>query len=306
MEHWIDAVVLLVTGPSICAGVALDDRTVATAYHCVATGQRPRVERRDGTRGQGRTVAMDPAHDLALVEVEGLALSWLPPRDDLPLPGERVYAIGHPYASAATGKLEGTLSWSVSEGIVSAVGETMIQTDAALNPGNSGGPLLDTEGRIVGIVSRKLAADNLSFATRVDRLQALRAEPGKPPLGGTWDGAVAMSPRAAGNFALAGEVSVALRDRAWARAQAGASLGEEDPEPHSRVTAGLRQRLGSGSLSTAIDVGAGLDGETVGPVVTGRVEVAGVGLGVAWFPAAEELAIGLELSAQVGLLHGVW
>ncbi len=306
MEAWIDAVVLLVTGPSICAGVVVDDHTVATAYHCVASGHKPRVELRDGSRHEARTVAMDPANDLAIIEVDGTLGAPLVPRESLPTPGERVFAIGHPYASAASGKLEGTLLWSVSEGIVSAVGTTLIQTDAALNPGNSGGPLLDAEGRIIGIVSRKLAADNLSFATRVDRLQALRATPEKPVLGGTWDGALALTPRAAGDYALAGEVSVVVRDRAWLRAQAGGSVGDDDPEAHSRVMLGLRQRLGRGSLSTTVDLGGGLDGESLGPVLTGRVELAGVGLGVAWFPTEDELAIGLELSTQIALLHGVW
>ncbi len=306
METWLDAVVLLVTGPSICAGVVVDDHTVATAYHCVANGRRPQVESRAGARFAGRTVATDPEHDLALVEVPGHGLAPLPVRAEPPAVGERVFAIGHPFASAATGKLEGTLLWSVSEGIVAALGASLVQTDAALNPGNSGGPLVDAEGRIIGIVSRKLAADNLSFATRVDRLEELRAAPEKSLLGGTWDGAVALAPRATGDYALAGEVSLVVRDRAWLRAQAGGSVGGDDPEAHSRVTLGLRQRFGRGSLSTALDLGGGLDGETVAPVVTGRVELAGVGLGVAWFPMEEELAVGLELSTQIALLHGVW
>ena len=75
--------------------------------------------------------------------------------------GEKVIAIGNPLG----------LSFSVSEGIVSAVnreGENgvfgYIQTDAALNPGNSGGPLINTDGEVIGINNFKLSGDNLGFA----------------------------------------------------------------------------------------------------------------------------------------------
>jgi serine protease Do len=75
--------------------------------------------------------------------------------------GEKVIAIGNPLG----------LSFSVSEGIVSAVhriGENnlpaYIQTDASLNPGNSGGPLINTNGKVIGINNFKLQGDNLGFA----------------------------------------------------------------------------------------------------------------------------------------------
>lgn len=74
--------------------------------------------------------------------------------------GEKVIAIGNPQG----------LSFSVTEGIVSAIhresygGESYIQTDAALNPGNSGGPLINTNGEVIGINSLKYNADNIGFA----------------------------------------------------------------------------------------------------------------------------------------------
>ena len=75
--------------------------------------------------------------------------------------GEKVIAIGNPYG----------LSFSVSEGIVSATGRTAsgfggeyIQTDAALNAGNSGGPLINTDGEVIGINNFKIEGDNIGFA----------------------------------------------------------------------------------------------------------------------------------------------
>jgi serine protease Do len=75
--------------------------------------------------------------------------------------GEKVIAIGNPLG----------LSFSVSEGIVSAKDReginginAYIQTDAALNPGNSGGPLINTDGKVIGINNFKIQGDNLGFA----------------------------------------------------------------------------------------------------------------------------------------------
>ena len=75
--------------------------------------------------------------------------------------GEKVIAIGNPLG----------LSFSVTEGIVSAVDRRIknypgryIQTDAALNSGNSGGPLINTNGEVIGINNFKVAGDNIGFA----------------------------------------------------------------------------------------------------------------------------------------------
>jgi len=194
IEAWLDSVVLLLTGNAWCTGVVIDEEgTVATAYHCVANGLRPLVRLRTGEddRFVGKTIAARAKEDLALVKVPGLAGKVRPLAiRDIPVRrGERVYGIGHPYAPAAdrTRAMEGMLLWSVTEGIVSAVGPRLVQTDAALNPGNSGGPVVDVEGRIIGIASRKLGGDNIAFLASAEVLQELVDEPKKPLiLGGQW------------------------------------------------------------------------------------------------------------------------
>lgn len=99
--------------------------------------------------------------DLALLKIEGdYEYLDFEDSDDVRV-GEKVIAIGNPLG----------LSFSVSEGIVSAIDRVgdngikgYIQTDAALNPGNSGGPLINTNGRVIGINNFKIAGDNLGFA----------------------------------------------------------------------------------------------------------------------------------------------
>ncbi len=190
VEGWQDSVLLLITGAAWCSAVLVDERgTVATAYHCVASGRRPQLRTRDGERHLGRVVATAPRDDLAILEVPGLAgRPHLDIREQRARQGEEVWALGHPYAPQADSSplLEGTLVWSASRGVVSAVGSRLVQVDAALNPGNSGGPLVDEQGRVIGIASRRLGGDNIAFMAPATGLLQLLEEPRRPPIGGTW------------------------------------------------------------------------------------------------------------------------
>jgi len=279
IQSWLDSVVLLVTGPAFCSGVVIDDEgTVATAYHCVANGHKSEVHTREGTVAMGRTIAARPRDDLALLSVPELAgkvpaLSVHPGR---PQQGESVWGMGHPFAPAAerTPAMTGMLLWSVTEGIVSAVGPRLLQTDAALNPGNSGGPIVDAQGRIVGIASRKLGGDNVAFLASADRLRALVEEQKKPMvMGGQLDLGLAFL-QGTGSTTAASSLVVGhgvIRDRAVLGL--GVALGSgargvafeqgQGEAVNLEATLAGRMRFGRGGWSTAIDVGAG------GFVVTG-------------------------------------
>ena len=115
-----------------------------------------RVQVKVGTNGKAQdatVVGADPSRDLALLKVDGNNLSTLSLGDSSSVGvGDAVYAIGNPFG----------LDHTFTTGIVSALqrnlqapdGATIsgaIQTDAALNPGNSGGPLLDSAGQVIGV-----------------------------------------------------------------------------------------------------------------------------------------------------------
>lgn len=131
---------------------------VVTNHHVVAGARRLDITLADSTSHAGEVVAIDPGNDLAVVRISAppeklgsLAVAPLGDSDALKV-GQTVVAIGNPFG----------LERSASLGIVSAVGRVrrgdtqrlitnMIQTDAAVNPGNSGGPLVNLAGEVVGI-----------------------------------------------------------------------------------------------------------------------------------------------------------
>lgn len=285
LDNVLDTVVLLVAGPSLCAGsIVAADGLVATAYHCVAESAGARVVLRDGRRFTGKVVARDPAHDLALVRFdapEGLPV--LPLRGDLPTIGERVYAAGHPFGFNARGTLAGTLRWSVSEGIVGAVGDWFVQTDASVNPGNSGGPLVDAEGRMVGVVSRKLRAENLGFATPSPDVASLVATPRAPRVGGAWGAGVGMI---AGQGTWFGvdlwmHFRPAFALRGWAAVS-------QDPDRPSlwAATADLHLPVGDGPWAPTFELGGGVSATDVTCGI-GEARIAAGPLGLAgWLPVA--------------------
>jgi len=145
------------SGQSAGSGIVIDDQgTILTNYHVVADATNLEVTFSDDTTASASVVGTDPGNDLAVIraDVSGQKLTAAPLGDsDAIQVGDPVLAIGQPF------ELEGTLT----QGIVSATGRTfsegqgtrpirnMIQTDAAVNPGNSGGPLIDCRGEVIGI-----------------------------------------------------------------------------------------------------------------------------------------------------------
>jgi S1-C subfamily serine protease len=155
------SVVQVIDGRGAGSGVVIaPDGYVLTNSHVVERSEAPRVGLRDGHVVEGRVVGRDPSTDLAVLRISaaGLIAAELGDSDALRV-GQLVIAIGNPLGFQST----------VTTGVVSALGRTLdgrdgrpienvIQTDAALNPGNSGGPLVDTRGRVVGINTAVIAA----------------------------------------------------------------------------------------------------------------------------------------------------
>jgi serine protease Do len=156
--------------PSLGSGFVISsDGEILTNNHVVEGVDRIRVVFSDKTESDARVVGQDPETDLALIRVERReGLHPLPLGDSGSiLPGDWVVAIGNPFG----------LDHTVTVGIVSAKGrdigqgrcDAYIQTDAAMNPGNSGGPLLDMRGEVVGInAAINPEANTIGFAVPID------------------------------------------------------------------------------------------------------------------------------------------
>ena len=187
---WMSSVALIETGPAFCSAVSLDSKTLATAYHCISSTETIHVRWEDKRKSKAYVKYADPKRDLAIIELTiPVERDYYPViANKNPVRGENVVSMGHPYAPYANRpKMEGTLLWSASTGIISQVGTTFLQTDAALNPGNSGGPSFNEKGEIIGIASRKLDGDNLSFLAPASALQLLQEKQVKPNWwGGSW------------------------------------------------------------------------------------------------------------------------
>jgi serine peptidase DegS len=137
---------------SLGSGVIVDAKgTIVTNQHVIAGANSIRVQLADGRIAEATVVGQDPDTDLAILHLSIGNLPIMPMgRSDTLRVGDIVLAIGNPYG----------LSQTVTQGIVSATGrgqlglatfENFIQTDAAINLGNSGGALIDARGDLVGI-----------------------------------------------------------------------------------------------------------------------------------------------------------
>jgi S1-C subfamily serine protease len=159
------------------SGFIWDDRGhVITNNHVVAGASAANVRLSDGRDVGATLVGVSPDHDLAVLKIDVAnppAPLPIGSSSDL-LVGQSTYAIGNPFG----------LDWTLTTGIISALDrslpsedgrsmiEHLIQTDAAVNPGNSGGPLLDSAGRMIGvntlIFSPSGASAGVGFAVPVD------------------------------------------------------------------------------------------------------------------------------------------
>jgi serine protease Do len=161
----LSATVLIESGDGLGSGSVISpDGFILTAAHVVEPGAPLHVQLSSGPVMEAILIRRDSQHDVALLQVKGTSFKQcLPLRQEPINVGEEVYAIGSP--------LSKELSFSLTRGIVSGFrmieGVPLVQTDASVNPGNSGGPLIDKKGRLIAIVDFKISSQvvqGLAFA----------------------------------------------------------------------------------------------------------------------------------------------
>lgn len=153
LEQINEAVVVLITGDyGWGSGVIINEEGyVLTADHMVQDLDEIKVKLRSGITLTAPVIRRNPAKELALIKLPGSGYPCLPVSQDLAPAGHDVFVIGAP--------TNPKLSYTISKGIISGyrenkkLGASYLQTDAAINGGNSGGPMLDKQSRVIGIVS---------------------------------------------------------------------------------------------------------------------------------------------------------
>jgi S1-C subfamily serine protease len=143
------------------------DGLVVTNNHVVDDAKAVRIKTPEGATVEGRVLGRDPDTDLALIRANDWPGAWARLGDSKTLKrGHIAIAIGNPLG----------FEWTVTAGIVSALGRSMraasgrlmediIQTDAALNPGNSGGPLVSSAGEVIGVNTAVIqGAQSIAFS----------------------------------------------------------------------------------------------------------------------------------------------
>jgi serine protease DegS len=160
--------------------VIVDDRGhIVTNHHVIANADEIQVQLADGRTAPAHIVGRDPDTDLAVLQINLKNLPVMPLGNSSHLAvGDVVLAIGDPLG----------LGQTVTHGIVSATGrqqgltplEDFIQTDAAINFGNSGGALVDTSGELVGIntaiIARNLGVEGIGFAIPVNLVRGVLSD----------------------------------------------------------------------------------------------------------------------------------
>ena len=149
------------------------DGYIVTNAHVVSDAEKIQVKLSDGRRLDAKLIGQDDRVDLALIKIEatGLPVAMLGDSNRLRV-GEFVLAVGNPFG------LEQTVSFGIvsRKGAplqVAAPGFDFIQTDAAVNPGNSGGPLVNMAGEVVGVNSMAARNGTIGFAIPINLVKGL-------------------------------------------------------------------------------------------------------------------------------------
>jgi S1-C subfamily serine protease len=172
VDRVMPAVVLIETTGGRGSGFYVSHDTLITNVHVVQNDGYVTLRRMDGSTATARVLNKAPAFDIAVLKVA----SPSPSQAVIPMgsahslkPGQEIIVIG-----SALGTLQNSVSRGIVSGLRTAGGATLVQTDAATNPGNSGGPMLDRNGAVIGITTMGYKnAEGLNFGVAIDHARDL-------------------------------------------------------------------------------------------------------------------------------------
>ncbi len=172
VDRVMPAVVLIETTSGRGSGFFVRHATLITNVHVVQNDGYVTLRRMDGSTVNARVESRAPALDIAVLKVATPS----PSQVVIPMgsahslkPGQEIIVIG-----SALGTLQNSVSRGIVSGLRSSGGATLVQTDAATNPGNSGGPMLDRSGAVIGITTMGYRnAEGLNFGVAIDHARDL-------------------------------------------------------------------------------------------------------------------------------------
>lgn len=172
VDRVMPAVVLIQATGGRGSGFFVRHDTVITNVHVVENDGYVTLRRMDGTTLNARVETRAPAFDIAILKVATPSASQavIPMGSAKSLrPGQEIIVIG-----SALGTLQNSVSRGIVSGLRSSGGATLVQTDAAANPGNSGGPMLDRNGSVIGITTLGYEkSEGLNFGVAIDHARDL-------------------------------------------------------------------------------------------------------------------------------------
>ncbi|MBO4356430.1 MAG: trypsin-like peptidase domain-containing protein [Clostridia bacterium] len=176
-EEKYNSIFVIESGNTLGSGFAFGKNCIITNAHVISNSKSITVIDYSGSRMKASLILQDTAVDIALIAVADKEFTPILPSDlDKLQAGDDVYAIGAP----------NSMAYTLTKGVVSSKSRTYrgvnyIQTDAAINKGNSGGPLLDNDGNVIGVNSMKISDnEGIGLAISIADVISLLKKQGVP------------------------------------------------------------------------------------------------------------------------------
>lgn len=167
-EEWASGVVTVFAGSGHGSGFVISDNLILTNHHVVGESNSVTVKFQSGLQVIGKVIASNSGRDVAIVKVDATLPKHFRVSRVIPAVGTDVYAIGSPLDE----KFHSTMTRGIVSGVREENNKMLIQSDVNIRPGNSGGPLVDKSGSVVGIAVSGLvinrASQGINFFIPID------------------------------------------------------------------------------------------------------------------------------------------